>query len=63
MKKEQHKNSLKNLELVKKPVVWNGDRFESVTALRRHLGVSESTIYQALKHDYRLKGHYLDYAI
>ena len=66
MKKEQKQypsaRSLENLKLVKKPVAWNGQRFESVTEFRKHVQRSEDYVYKAIKHNWKVAGHYWDYA-
>ena len=44
----------------KKPIIWNGQRFESLAELARHLDYSHGSVGICFRNGYRCRGHYID---
>ena len=55
-----NKKSLKNLNPGIE-ITWNGQDFNSISELARHLGMPESTVNERLNQDKDIQGFYADY--
>lgn len=43
----------------KKPIIWNGQKFESLKELQDIIGVTYQSIGKALKNGHKVKGYYV----